>query len=53
MPMSPYMASTRAKIGTQLLAIPTVSVLTFDEHDRVLLVEYQDTSGAASRLSPH
>ncbi len=42
MPMSPYMASIRAKIGMQLLEIPAVSVLTFDEQDRVLLVKHAE-----------
>jgi ADP-ribose pyrophosphatase YjhB (NUDIX family) len=40
MPMSPYMAGIRAKIGNQLLEIPSVTVLTFDEQQRVLLVRH-------------
>jgi len=40
--MSPYMASIREKIGTQLLEIPSVCVLTYDEHDRVLLVRHAE-----------
>ena len=34
MPMSPYMASIRDKIGKQLIEIPSVSVLTFDDEGR-------------------
>jgi ADP-ribose pyrophosphatase YjhB (NUDIX family) len=42
MPMSEYMRGLREKVGTMLLEIPTASVLTFDEHDRVLLVKHAD-----------
>ena len=42
MPMSPYMAEIRAKIGNQMIEIPAASVLTFDENDRVLLVKHAD-----------
>jgi ADP-ribose pyrophosphatase YjhB (NUDIX family) len=37
MPMSDYIRDLRSKIGTTLLQVPTVSVLTFDEQQRVLL----------------
>jgi len=40
MPMSEYIRGLREKVGTTLLEIPTVSVLTFDEHERVLLVRH-------------
>lgn len=40
MPMSDYVRALRAKIGTTVLEVPTVSVLTFDERDRVLLVRH-------------
>jgi len=40
MPMSPYVRSLRDKIGTTVLEVPSVSVLTFDEQDRVLLVRH-------------
>ena len=40
MPMSEYIRGLREKIGTMLLEVPTVSVLTFDEHERVLLVRH-------------
>lgn len=40
MPMSEYIRELRAKIGTTVLEVPTVAVLTFDEQDRVLLVRH-------------
>src|SRR5204862_4984517 len=40
MPMSAYVRGLREKIGTTLLEVPTVSVLTFDERQRVLLVRH-------------
>lgn len=43
MPMSDYMKRVRAKVGNDLLEIPSVSILTFDERDRVLLVHHADT----------
>jgi len=38
--MTEYIRDLRAKIGTTVLEIPTVSVLTFDESERVLLVRH-------------
>jgi ADP-ribose pyrophosphatase YjhB (NUDIX family) len=40
MPMSKYVRDLRAKIGTTVLEIPTVSVLAFDERQHVLLVRH-------------
>jgi 8-oxo-dGTP pyrophosphatase MutT (NUDIX family) len=40
MPMSDYIRDLRAKIGTTVLEIPTVSVLAFDDERRVLLVRH-------------
>lgn len=40
MPMSDYIRSLRQKIGSDLLEVPTVSVLVFDRDDRVLLVRH-------------
>ena len=40
MPMSAYVRDLRAKIGTTVLEVPTVAVLTFDESERVLLVRH-------------
>ena len=38
--MSEYIRGLRQKVGATLLEIPTVSVLTFDERQRVLLVRH-------------
>ena len=38
--MSEYVRSLREKIGNALLEVPTVSVLTFDQDRRVLLVRH-------------
>lgn len=38
--MSPYFASLRARIGTDLLLMPTVAVLPVDDDGRVLLVRH-------------
>jgi 8-oxo-dGTP pyrophosphatase MutT (NUDIX family) len=38
--MSDYVRSLRAKIGTTLLEVPTVSVLTFDEDRRIVMVRH-------------
>jgi len=40
MPMSDYIRGLRDKIGTTVLEVPTVSVLVFDERQRVLLVRH-------------
>ena len=40
MPMSEYVRALRAKIGTTVLEVPTVSVITFDARQRVLLVRH-------------
>jgi ADP-ribose pyrophosphatase YjhB (NUDIX family) len=42
MPMSDYVRALRAKIGTAVLEIPTVSILTFDDRRRVLLVRHAE-----------
>ncbi len=42
MPMSEYMRDLRAKVGTALVQIPAVSLVTFDRQDRVLLVVHGD-----------
>ncbi|MGE5169676.1 MAG: NUDIX domain-containing protein [Rudaea sp.] len=43
MPMSDYMRGLRAKVGTRVLEVPTVSVITFDAKSRVLLVRHAET----------
>ena len=42
MPMSDYIHRLRAMIGTTVLEVPPVSVLTFDDADRVLLVRHAE-----------
>ncbi len=42
MPMSEYIRGLRARIGHEMLLLPTSTVLTFDEHERVLLVRHGD-----------
>jgi ADP-ribose pyrophosphatase YjhB (NUDIX family) len=42
MPMSDYIRALRHKIGTTVLEVPTVSVLLFDERQRVLLVRHAE-----------
>jgi 8-oxo-dGTP pyrophosphatase MutT (NUDIX family) len=44
MGMSPYFAGIRAAIGSQLLLVPGVSVLPWDEERRLLLVRH-DVNG--------
>lgn len=38
MPMSPYLAGLRGKVGRDLLLLPAVAVIVHDEHGRLLLV---------------
>lgn len=55
MPMSPYMASIRDKIGKQLIEIPSVSVLAFDDEGRVVLVrhaEYEQWTTPGGAVEP-
>ena len=42
MPMSDYIRGLRGMIGTTVLEVPTVSVLTFDAQGRVLLVRHAE-----------
>lgn len=42
MPMSEYMEAVRSRVGNLLLEIPSVSVLSYDDRDRVLLVYHAD-----------
>ena len=42
MPMSEYMRSLRDRVGSQLLQIPSATVLAFDPRDRVVLVRHAD-----------
>jgi 8-oxo-dGTP pyrophosphatase MutT (NUDIX family) len=40
MPISPYYASLRERIGNELLLLPTVAVLPLDDANRILLVRH-------------
>lgn len=42
MPMSDYIRRLRSMIGTAVLEVPTVSILTFDDAGRVLLVRHAE-----------
>jgi 8-oxo-dGTP pyrophosphatase MutT (NUDIX family) len=42
MPMSDYMRNLREKVGTTVLEVPTVSILVFDDRERVLLVRHAE-----------
>ena len=42
MPMSDYMRGLRAKIGNDLLAVPSVTGLVFDDEGRLLLVRHSN-----------
>lgn len=42
--MSPYMRDLRARVGPTLLEVPSVSILTFDDANRVLLVKNADVA---------
>jgi len=54
--MSDYVRALRAKIGATVLEVPSVSVLTFDERDRVLLlrhVEGNDWTTPGGMVEPY
>ncbi len=42
MPISPYISSLRADVGSRLLLLPGVSAIVFDDQGRVLLGERSD-----------
>ena len=44
MPMSPYLRNLRAKVGHDLLILPSVTIIAYDEQGRILLVRHGDTS---------
>jgi len=45
MGMSDYLRGIRAKIGTDLLLVPTVTGIVFDASDRLLLVRHANGAG--------
>ncbi|MEV4220989.1 NUDIX domain-containing protein [Nonomuraea sp. NPDC049725] len=42
MPMSPFLADLRAKVGSQLLMLPSVNGCVFDESGRLLVARHGD-----------
>lgn len=42
MPMSDYVRDLRARVGSSLLVMPSVTGLVFDEQDRILLVRHSN-----------
>src|SRR4051794_32710585 len=56
MPMSDYIRDLRTRIGTTVLEVPTVSVVTIDDRDRVLLVrnlEGNDWTTPGGMMDPY
>jgi 8-oxo-dGTP pyrophosphatase MutT (NUDIX family) len=56
MPMSDYIRGLREKIGTTVLEVPTVSILTFDASERALLVRHvegNDWSTPGGMIEPY
>jgi 8-oxo-dGTP pyrophosphatase MutT (NUDIX family) len=54
--MSDYIRGLREKIGTTVLEVPTVSILTFDVHERALLVRHvegNDWSTPGGMIEPY
>lgn len=43
MPMSPYVAALRSKLGSQLLLLPSVAIVARDGRGRLLLVRDRDS----------
>ena len=48
MPMSPFVAGLRAKVGTDLLLLPAVALAVFDDQGRVLLARHLDSDAWAT-----
>jgi 8-oxo-dGTP pyrophosphatase MutT (NUDIX family) len=48
MPMSPYVAAIRAKIGTDLLLMPAAGTAVFDDDGRLLMGHHVDTGAWAT-----
>ena len=42
MPMSPYVKCLRAKVGNDLLHLPSVTVMLFDDDGRLLMLHWRD-----------
>ena len=44
MPISDYLRNLRRHVGSELLLMPSVTAIIFDEQDRILLARHGDTS---------
>lgn len=56
MPMSDYIRGLRARIGHEVLEVPTVAVAAFDDADRLLLVRHvegDDWTTPGGMVEPH
>ena len=56
MPISEYMRRVREKVGTELLVVPSVTNITFDDQGRVLLVRHADAGvwvAPGGSIDPH
>ncbi|GIH93348.1 NUDIX domain-containing protein [Planobispora siamensis] len=42
MPISPFLASLRARVGNDLLILPSVSACVFDDDGRLLMARHED-----------
>jgi ADP-ribose pyrophosphatase YjhB (NUDIX family) len=48
MPISPYLAGLRARVGTDLLLVPAAGAAVFDDDGRLLLARHADDGGWAT-----
>ena len=56
MPIPDFIKSLRAKIGTELLQVPVVSVFAYDDSGRLLLIQDKDSghwSAPSGIVDPH
>ncbi len=56
MPISDYLRGLRAKVGHDLLLMPSVTVMVYDEQGRILLVKDADTQvwvAPGGSIDPH
>jgi 8-oxo-dGTP pyrophosphatase MutT (NUDIX family) len=56
MPISPYLRSLRAKVGHDLLVLPSVTIIVWDEQRRILLIRHADTQlwvAPGGSIEPH
>ena len=56
MPISEYMRRLREKVGADLLLVPSVTIITFDDQARVLLARHADAGvwvAPGGSIDPH